>query len=187
MDNGASSYRRFLEGNNEAIIEIIEEYRPGLQLYLLSLTGNISDAEDMTQETFVKLFTKKPKFKEQASFRTWLYTIGRNITLNFIKRQSKLSLLGEKEACEEDTKTLEEMYIADENKIIVHRAMEKLRSEYREILWLTYFEDFSNRESAEVLNKNIHSVEMLISRARKALKEQLGKDGFIYENEYGNG
>ena len=73
------------------------------------------------------------------------------------------------------------MYTNKEDKIIVHRAMEKLKPEYREILWLTYFEQLSNKESAKILGKKVHTVEVLLSRARNSLKRQLEEDGFNYE------
>ena len=90
MDNGASSYRRFRDnGDVSGFDEIVIEYSDGLMLYLTSIVGNIWTAEELTEETFFLIGTKKPKFKEKCSFKTWLYTIGRNITLNFLKRTQK--------------------------------------------------------------------------------------------------
>ena len=62
MDNGASSYRRFLDGDDEGIVEIIRDYKDGLILYLNGFTRNISTAEELMEETFVKLATRKPRF-----------------------------------------------------------------------------------------------------------------------------
>ena len=61
--------------------------------------------------------------------------------------------------------------------------MNNLKEEYREVLWLTYFEGMSNKETAEILKKKVHAVEATLSRARAALKKELEKEGFIYENE----
>ena len=66
-------------------------------------------------------------------------------------------------------------------KSIVHRALRKLKPEYRQILWLIYFEDFSNKEAAAVMKKSVHNVETLVYRARKSLKSQLEMEGFVYE------
>ena len=62
MDNGASSYRRFLDGDDTGIVEIIRDYKDGLILYLNGITGNIHTAEEIMEDTFVKLVTKKPRF-----------------------------------------------------------------------------------------------------------------------------
>ena len=78
----------------------------------------------------------------------------------------------------DDAPTAEERYFSDEEKQSVHAVLGKLTPAYREILWLTYFEGLSNKECALLLNKNVHAVESLVSRARKALKDQLRKEGF---------
>ncbi len=183
MDKGAQHYERFLHGDKNAIGDIIEEYRAGLELYIYSVVGDICLAEEITQETFVKLFTKKPRFRASASFKTWLYTIGKNSALNYIKKHSRnVSLDCENGASvHEDVETLEEIYIADERKKAVHKALGKLKKEYREVLWLTYFEGMSNKESADVMNKKVHNIHTLLTRARQALKKQLEEDGFDYE------
>lgn len=183
MDKGAQHYERFLGGDKNAIADIIEEYRAGLELYLYSVVGDISLAEEITQETFVKLFTKKPHFRAKASFKTWLYTIGKNSALNYIKRYSR-SVSTEWENMPEiadDVETLEEIYLADERKRAVHRALGKLKKEYREVLWLTYFEGMSSKESAAVMKKSVHNIHTLLTRARQTLKKQLEEEGFDYE------
>ena len=91
MDNGASSYRRFRDnGDISGFDEIVMDYSDGLMLYLTSIVGSIWTAEELTEETFFLLGTKKPKFKENYSFKTWLYTIGRNIALNYLKRMPNI-------------------------------------------------------------------------------------------------
>ena len=183
MDKGAQYYERFLHGDKNAIADIIEEYRTGLELYIYSVTGDISLAEEITQETFVKLFTKRPRFRASASFKTWLYTIGKNSALNYIKKHSRGVSLDREDIPElqSDVETLEEIYLADERKKAVHRALGKLKKEYREVLWLTYFEGMSNKESADIMKKKVHNIHSLLSRARQALKKQLEEDGFDYE------
>lgn len=183
MDKGAQHYERFLHGDKNAIADIIEEYRAGLELYLYSVVGDIGLAEEITQETFVKLFTKKPGFRAKASFKTWLYTIGKNSALNYLKKHRR-DLSSDREDMpdfEGDVATLEEICIADERKKAVHKALGKLKKEYREVLWLTYFEDMSSKESAAVMNKSVHNIHTLLTRARQALKKQLEEDGFDYE------
>lgn len=185
LDKGALYYRRFLDGDNAAVADLVNEYRTGLELYLMTLVGDADAAEELTQDTFVKLFTKKPHYKPIASFRTWLYTIAKNSALRYLKKQKKQMPLSYEDAVliPDDALTPEEQYFADEQKINVHTVLGKLKPEYREILWLTYFEGLSNKESALLLGKKVHSIESLVSRARAALKKQLQKDGYLHENE----
>ena len=93
MDNGESSYRRFLAGDDEGLHEIICSYRAGLILYLNSFVQNIHTAEDLTEDTFAEIAIKCPKFSGKSSFKTWLYAIGRNITAKHLRKQTKLSVV----------------------------------------------------------------------------------------------
>ena len=90
MDNGASSYRRFRDNGDESgLIEIIRDYKDGLILYLSSIVGDLNTAEDIAEDTFVVLGTKKPKDKGKSSFKTWLYTIGRNAAIDYMRKKAR--------------------------------------------------------------------------------------------------
>ncbi len=184
MDNGASSYRRFREdGDENGLVEIIKEYRDGLVFYINSFVKNIAVAEELAEDTFVLLGTKKPKDKGKGSFKTWLYTIGRNIALNYLRKRSRINEVSvyEYQNLGLESEALEEIYLKEERKIVLHRAISKLKPEYSQILWLVYFEDFSNKQAAAVMKKSVHNIETLVYRARKALKQQLESEGFEYE------
>ncbi len=184
MDNGASSYRRFREdGDESGLVEIIRDYKDGLILYLNSFVGNIHTAEELAEDTFVLLGIKKPKDKGKGSFKTWLYTIGRNVAIDYLRRISKRIEISADDCSELacDEQNLELAFIKEERKITLHRTLGKLKPEYRQILWLVYFENFSIRQAATVTKKSVHSVETLVYRARKALKSQLELEGFVYE------
>ena len=71
--------------------------------------------------------------------------------------------------------SLEESYIRDEERIAVHRALGKLPGDYRQILWLVYFEDMQVRDAAAVMGRSVHAAETLIYRARRRMKEELEK------------
>ena len=183
MDNGASSYRRFRDnGDVHGLDEIIIEYSDGLILYLTSIVGNIQTAEELTEDTFVLLGTKKPKFKEKSSFKTWLYAIGRNIAVDHLRKYSKKACISLEDASEmtDDENAVEEAYIRKEQQIIVHKAMRKLQPSYQQVLWLIYFEGFSNKEAAKIMKKSLRSLESMLYRARKSLRSQLETEGFEY-------
>ena len=184
MDNGARSYRRFRdEGDEDGLAEIIREYRDGLIYYLIRIVDTIQVAKELDEDTFVLLGTKKPKDKGSGSFKTWLYTIGRNIAINYLRRLARHSEISVDDCPElaSEEENPEIMYIKKERKRMVHMALKKLKPEYREVLWLIYFEDFSNKEAASVMKKSVHNIETLVSRARKSLKSQLEAEGL--ENE----
>lgn len=183
MDTGADNYRRFLNGDDNGFVEIVKDYKDGLILYLNSFVNNIYTAEELTEDTFVKLGIKRPKYTGKAAFKTWLYTIGRNVALDYIRKNSRHpeTPINDYPALACDEADLEKSYIREERKIMLHKAMHNLKSEYRQVLWLIYFEEFSCKETAAVMKKSVHSVETLVYRARLSLKTELEKEGFVYE------
>ena len=183
MDNGASSYRRFLDGDDTGFTELVREYRDGLILFLNSFVRDLSAAEELAEDTFVRLGVRRPHFSGRSTFRTWLYAIGRNIALDALRKRAGDPTVS-MEDCPEpaDAELLENAYIREERKITVHRAMARLKSEYREVLWLLYFEDFSCKEAAKIMKKSTHGVETLAYRARQALKSELMMEGFACED-----
>ncbi len=183
MDNGASSYRRFLDGDDDGIVAIVGEYKDGLILYLNGYVNNIYIAEELTEDTFFRLITKKPKFSGKSSFKTWLYAIGRNVAVEYIRHNAKIlnTPVDDMENCLADEKDLEESYIKEEQKIAVHRMLSRINPDYRHILWLVYFEGFSNKEAALIMRKNERQIRNLLYRAKQALKTEFNKEGFVYE------
>lgn len=182
-DNGASSYRRFLNGDDEGLTEIVRDYKDGLMLYLNGFVNNISTAEELMEETFFKIITKKPRFREKNPFKTWLYTIGRNVAIDYIRHNSRIAdyPIEDLEEILADEQNLEKSYIAEERKIALHKALKKPCPDYRQFLWLIYFEGFSNNEAGAVMKKNSWQVKNLVYRAKNALKTELDKEGSVYE------
>ncbi len=183
MDNGASSYRRFLNGDDSGIVEIIRDYKDGLMLFLNRYVNNIHTAEELTEDTFFRLVTKRPRFVEKYSFKTWLYTIGRNVTLNYLKRSGNMAEMTMDELIKlhTDEISVEQAYLREEQKLQVHRALAQIRSEYAAVLHLKYFEDMDNEQIAKVLKKNKRQVENMLYQGKQSLKTQLEKEGFQYE------
>ena len=182
MDNGESSYCRFLAGDDEGLHEIICTYRAGLILYLNSFVQNIHTAEDLTEDTFAEIAMKCPKFAAKSSFKTWLYAIARNITAKHLRKHAKLSVVPlESQEYLADEENLESNYIKTEQEHMVHQALHRLKLEYRQVLYLIYFEEFTNAEAALIMKKSSRQVETLLYNAKKALKSEMERSGFDYE------
>lgn len=183
MDNGASSYRRYLDGDDNGIAEIVAAYKDGLILYLNGYVENIFLAEELTEDTFFRLVVKKPWFSGRCSFKTWLYTIGRNVAIDHLRRRRGESgtTVEELANCLAEEADLERSYIRQERKRTVHRVLGKLNPDYRQVLHLVYFEGFSNREAAVILRKSERQVRNLLYRAKQALRAALEKEGFTDE------
>ena len=181
MDLGAECYRRYLDGEDKALKDIIDGYFDGLILYLNTIVSNITVAEELAEDTIVKLAAKKPHFNGRASFKTWLYTIGRNIAFDYLRKNKKAPLPLD-EAPAQDEISLENDYIRRENKLALHKSLKKLSESHRQVLWLIYFEDMSAAQAAQIMGRSLRATQSLLQRAKEALKTQLEKDGFEYEN-----
>ena len=188
MDNGACSYRRFLEGDDEGVVEIIKDYKDGLILFLNRYVNNVHIAEELAEETFFRIIIKKPRFVNKASFKTWLYTIGRNTANNYLKHAGRTfhtdiadldCFSGKIESLEMES--LEKVYIREEEKIVIHRALSNINPDYGKVLYLKFFENMSNDEIAAVLKKNKRQVENLIYQSKRALRSELEREGYHYE------
>lgn len=184
MDNGASSYRRYLDGDDSGITDIIRLYKDGLTLYINGYTDNIFTAEELMEETFFRLATKRPRFSGRSTFKTWLYAIARNVTVDYLRKNSKVLDKPVEDFADfiSEESDVEKEYLIKEQKIMLHQVMRELRRDYFQVLYLVYFEDFSNTEIATIMNKNKRQIENLIYRAKNALKSELEKEGFEYEN-----
>lgn len=183
MDKGAENYNRFLAGDEQGLYEIIREYKDGLILYINSIVANLHTAEEVAEDTFVKICLKRPRYIPGGSFKAWLYTIGKRLALDRL-RQEKRERTVPIELCPEQADERAEIYrnyLHKEQNRVLLRCMQQLIPAYRQVLWLTYFEGFNHRQTAAIMGKTVHSIDTLVYRARNALKRNLIKEGFEYE------
>ena len=181
MDSGQDCYLRFLAGDEDGLVGLLRLYRSGLILYVNTFTQNIFDAEDVVQDVFVKLCLKKPRYRDDASFKTWLYTIARNKALDFLRKKNARTnpaVIDDADLADEEA-AVEDGYLQKETQQAVRDAMQALKPEYAQVLFLTYFEDLSNRQTAKIMKRSVHSVETLNHRARKALKLLLEQEDLL--------
>jgi RNA polymerase sigma-70 factor (ECF subfamily) len=183
MDNGASSYRRFLDGDKNAFAELIEMYAHNLIFFINGLVNNLSIAEDLAEDTFCDLIFYKNRFKGKSSLKTYFFSIARNKAFDYIKNNSKVSVMADEELNNQlaDTKELENKILANERKICVNKALAGIHSDYRAVLHLLFFEDITYEQAAIILNKSKKQMKDLVYRAKQALKVAMEKEGFVYE------
>ena len=183
MDNGASSYLRFLNGDDDAFAPIVRDYKDGLILYIDSFTHNLSIAEDLMEDTFVKLATKRPLFRKDSAFKTWLYAIARNLALDWCRKNTRHATVSVEELSAETPAAddIEAQYLCSEQKIHLHKVLHTLKPEYSQVLYLSFFEGFTNEQIAKIMKKSKRQIESLLYCAKQSLKIKLEMEGFSYE------
>ena len=179
MDNGASSYRRFLDGDRSAFDEILIAYRDGLTLFIDGFVHDTMTAEDIAIDVFTYLLTDPEKYNFSVTLKTYLYMLGRSRALDHLKRKRKRIIVAPEDAEAElaDHDSLERTVLADERSRIVNRAIAKLPEKMRTAVYLVFFEDLSYEEAAKVMKMNKKQVDNLLYRAKGQLRELLGEEG----------
>ena len=183
IDTRTDLYSRYVDGDDEAFVDLIRQYKDGLIFYLDSFTHNIFEAEDLAQETFVKIAIHKPFFSPRAQFKTWLYTIARNLAIDWLRKQAKQNTLSLESAGDmpADEMSLEQNYLRQEKRIVVRRALRRIKCDYSQVLYLIYFEGFNNAQAAKIMKKSKRQIENLLYQAKKALKSELCKEALFDE------
>lgn len=179
MRNGDSSYRRFLAGDENAFVEIVDEYRENLIFFLYRYVGDLHAAEDLAEDVFVEVLLHPKRFRFQCALKTWLFTIGHNKAVDFLRKTSRLQVvpLDEAERVAE-VSNLENAVLDSEEKRMLNRALGEISEDYRMALHLVYFEDLSHEEAAQVMKKNRKQVENLVYRGKQSLRKILEREGY---------
>ena len=179
MDNGASSYRRFLDGDENAFGELMKELFHGLVFFINGFVHDPHTAEDIAIDVFSDLVVHRHRYNFKVSLKTYLYMLGRSRALDHIKHRKVITFeeLSEANALTDDQAALEELVLADERKRQLHAALARLPEDMRTAVHLIYFEDMTYEEAARILKKNRKQVDNLLYRAKKELRTLLGKDG----------
>ena len=178
MDNGASSYRRFLDGDDSAFDEIMEEVFYSLVFFINRYVRDVHAAEDIAIDVMSELIVHKKRYNFKVSLKTYLFMIGRSRAIDYLRHLKVTGVEALTELCEPtDDAALEEAVLRDEKRREVDAAVAKLPHDMRVAVHLIYFEDMTYKEAAKVMKKSAKQIDNLLYRAKKELRAILGEDG----------
>ena len=178
MDNGACSYRRFLDGDESAFDDIMNELFDSLVFFLNRYVNDIHTAEDIAIDAFSELIVHKNRYNFKVSLKTYLFMIGKSRALNYIKRRKIINFVPLNEAENKtDIETIENLILSSERKRVLYNAIEKLNIDMQTVIHLIYFEDMSYKDAAKVMNKTRKQIDNLLYRAKVELRSILGEEG----------
>lgn len=181
----AELVRRFNSGDETAFLEIMQRYKKKIYATALNLLRNHADAEEITQDTFIRAHRGLHRFRGDSSLATWMHSIAVNLSRNRYwyffrrRRQDCLSLdhsLGENdEGSFSDLLASESPHpaqdtAAEEFHEIINQSMERLNHRHRKILMMRNSLDYTYDEIAEAMHINVGTVKSRIARAREKLR-----------------
>jgi RNA polymerase sigma-70 factor (ECF subfamily) len=175
---------RLAAGQDAALNDLMERHAAPVFHFLCRMVGNEDDANDLAQETFVRVFRARASFRPNEKFSTWLFTIAANLARNHFRWRSRhpnVSLeaeTGETEQALGDTLPANdpapnEQALAAERAAAVRTAVGKLPEDLREAMVLCEWEELSVAEAAAILETTPKAVESRLYRARQILRERL--------------
>ncbi|MBE6763763.1 MAG: RNA polymerase sigma factor [Ruminococcaceae bacterium] len=178
-DRDAACYRRFLDGDEQAFDELMNTLFFKLVFFIDSYVHDRHTAEDLAVDVFADLVLHRHRYNFKSSLKSYLFMRGRCRAIDCLRHRKVLSFVELSEIAElaDDGKTLEELLLTDERKRAVHTALNALPEDQRTAVHLVYFEEMSYKEAATVMKKSAKQVDNLLVRAKKALRDLLGKDG----------
>ena len=172
MEDGFRGYNRFLEGDDDAFGATVSEYANRLLLYINRYLQNLTAAEDVMEDVFAELIIRRKKFDSEKAFKAYLFKAARNKSLNALKKESRFAGELPEDAPDEDA-LIEEQWFSEEKKQLLHLCLRELKDDYREALYLVYFEQLSYEQAAKVMRKSKKQIDNLVQRAKAALKTRL--------------
>jgi RNA polymerase sigma-70 factor (ECF subfamily) len=163
-------------GDLEAFEFILSFFEKAIYNYCLRILKNSYNAKDVTQDTFIKVYTHRKDIDPEKNIKTWIFTIATNTAYDFLrgkKRKNEVSL-------DENIETIDsfEAYYGEEGKVSdVDKALERINPEYKKAILLFYQQGFAYTEIAAMLETPINTVKTHISRGKEQLKEILKEYG----------
>ncbi|HQU72574.1 MAG TPA: sigma-70 family RNA polymerase sigma factor [Calditrichia bacterium] len=172
---------QFQRGDLQAFDVLVQRYKDQLLNYVFRFVGNRVDAEDIVQETFLRVYKNKHYYKEIAKFSTWVYTIAGNLAKTELRRRKRRKLFSVSNFVNEER----DFDIPDPNRSpdqrvdgalkdeIIQKAIDKLPAKFKEVIILRDIQEFAYEEISEILNIPLGTVKSRVNRGRLKLQEDL--------------
>lgn len=172
---------RFQGGDLTAFDVIVARYKQPLIQYVIQFVGETSDAEDIVQDTFVKVFRRKQAYQSIAKFSTWLYTVAGNFAKSELRKRKRQAQQSISSLTENDPyfEVMETRAAADEmtdrqfKKDILRKAIQRLPKRFQDVIRLREIEHLSYDEIAARTKLSLGTVKSRVNRARLRLQKEL--------------
>ena len=159
-----------LEGDDAAFEHLFNRYREAIRRLFVQRLGSEADADDLLQETFIKVYLNVHRYDSSYTFGQWLYTIARNTFVDFTRKsRTSLSIDEYFPSPAATTPTPEESIINSQQRMQIDKFLERLSEQHRTLFRLRFIEEYSYEEIAEKLRMPMGTVKTGIHRARERM------------------
>ena len=171
---------RSQNGDITAFSRLVKEYSTGILTFVNRMVSSKEDAEDISQEVFVKAYRAINQFKEYSSFKTWLYAIAKNTSYSYLQKRRPEMISLDKKAdlintisinypdIDADSAAVREDFLK-----IVTKSLAELPPKYNTIIQLYYYKQFKYKEISEILRIPIGTVKTHLYRALQTLRKEV--------------
>lgn len=171
------------KGDQRAFAEIVDLYKDKLYHLANRMTGNRQEAEDVVQETFLRVYKNLDRYDENQKFSTWIYRIATNLCIDRLRKRRAVYSLDSESADHDgldgysmmpsEERTPESELILTETQRLIRDAIETLPVKYKSIMILRYLQDLSLQEISDVLDMPVTTVKTRVHRGREFLRKKL--------------
>jgi RNA polymerase sigma-70 factor, ECF subfamily len=165
---------RVADGDVQAYRQLVDRHLSGINAFLVRLMGSRAEAEEVAQETFLRLWSKAGSFVPRAKPSTWLYRVAHNLAVDRLRRRHETraeTSPDEMPASGRPSQHLEQKQLAES----VQAALAALPERQRAAIELVHYQGMSSAEAAEVMDVGERALESLLARARRTLRESLAQ------------
>ena len=178
---------RFQLGDVQAYDILVRRYKDQLLNFVFRFVGNRTDAEDIVQETFLRVYRNKHMYKEIAKFSTWVYTIAGNLAKTELRRRKRHKIFSVSNFVNDERDfDIPDREHSPEKKVdsriqenIIQKAIEKLPIKFKEVIVLRDIQGFAYEEISQILSIPLGTVKSRVNRGRLKLQEDLK---FLFDN-----
>jgi RNA polymerase sigma-70 factor, ECF subfamily len=172
----------YLNGNKDAFTEIVNRYLKLIYNFIYRFVGNQKEAEDITQEVFLKAWKSLNKFDTKKSFRTWIFTIAKNTSIDYLRKRKDVPIsifdnedgenFVENNLVDEELKP-DEIFALAQNKIHIEKIMNELTIMQKQVIILKYMSEMSLSEVAEIMKIPVDTAKSHHRRALTKMRKSL--------------
>ena len=179
-------FKLFQEGDIGAFNQLVYRYKDRLYNFIYRIVNDVELAEDLAQDTFLKVYTKKDSFKELYKLSTWMYTIAKNLAFTELRKKKRRKTSSFSEISKDDweiqvsdptSKAIEDEIMNEEKRRNIQNALLQISIDFRTIIILRDIQELSYEDISKIIEVPVGTVKSRINRGREKLYQLLkGKE-----------